>query len=131
MKPSPAATRPICDTEGRMKSLHVSGFAALLLMTTLAAAQDVWIQNDGYLKSGINDCSVAGDDRAICRNFTGDALNRLFGITEFCTKSRCMMAVEIEWKIRNNPDKWSTLGNASDQAVLDKARELAGTKAVL
>ena len=114
-----------------MKSLRAFGFATLLLLPVLALAEDVWTKNDGYLKSAINDCSAAGADRTVCRNFTGEALNRLFGIGDFCTESRCMMAVEIEWEIRSHPDKWGALGSANDQAVLDKARELAGTKAVV
>jgi hypothetical protein len=114
-----------------MKSLRVFGFATLLLLPALASAEDVWTRNGGYLKSAINDCSAADADRTVCRNFTGEALNRLFGIRDFCTESRCMMAVEIEWEIRNHPDKWGALGTASDQAVLDKARELAATKAVV
>jgi hypothetical protein len=114
-----------------MKSLRVSAFAALLLMPAFASAEDVWAKNDGYLKSAINDCSAANDDRSVCRNFTGEALNRLFGISDFCIDSRCMRAVEIEWKIRNDPGKWGALGTANDQAVLNKARELAATKAVV
>jgi hypothetical protein len=114
-----------------MKSLRVFCFATLLLLPAFASAEDVWAKNDGYLKSAINDCSAADTDRAVCRNFTGEALNRLFGIGEFCIQSRCLKAVEIEWKIRKDPDKWSVLGTANDQAVLDKARELAGTRAVL
>lgn len=74
-----------------MKFLRVSGFTALLLLPTFAAAGDVWTKNDGYLKSAINDCSAAaGADRTSCRNFTGEALARLFGIGDFCTDSRCM-----------------------------------------
>jgi hypothetical protein len=114
-----------------MKSLRVFGFATVLLLPAFASAQDVWTKNDGYLKSAINDCSAADTDRTVCRNFTGEALNRLFGIRDFCTESRCMRAVEIEWKIRHDPGKWGALGTANDQAVLDKARELAATKAVL
>lgn len=114
-----------------MKSLRAFGFATLLLLPVLGSAQDVWTNNDGYLRSAINDCSTAGADRTVCRNFTGEALDRLFGIGDFCTRSRCMMAVEIEWEIRNNPGKWSALGTANNQAVLDKARALAATKAVL
>jgi hypothetical protein len=114
-----------------MKSLRVFTLATLLALPALASAQDVWTQNDGYLKNAINDCSAADADRTICRNFTGEALNRLFGIGDFCTESRCMKAVEIEWEIRNNPGKWGALGAANDQAVLDKARELAATKAVV
>jgi hypothetical protein len=114
-----------------MKSLRVFGFAALLVLPAFAWAQDVWSKNDDYLKSAINDCTAAGADRTVCRNFTGEALNRLFGIGDFCTESRCMKAVEIEWELRNNPGKWGVLGAANDQAVLDKARELAATKAVV
>jgi hypothetical protein len=114
-----------------MNLLRVFGFAALLLLPAFASAQDIWARNDGYLTSTINDCAAAGADRTVCRNFTGEALNRLFGIGDFCTDSRCMMAVEIEWEIRNHPDKWGPLGAANDQAVLDRARELAATKAVL
>jgi hypothetical protein len=114
-----------------MNLLRVFGFAGLLLLPGFASAEDIWTKNDGYLKSAINDCSAADTDRSVCRNFTGEALNRLFGIGDFCTDTRCMRAVEIEWKIRNAPDKWSALGSANDQAVLDKARELATTKAVV
>ena len=114
-----------------MKSLRVFSFAALLLLPGFASAQDVWAKNDGYLKSAINECTVAGAERTVCRNFTGEALNRLFGIGDFCTDSRCKLAVEIEWEIRNNPGKWAALGAANDQAVLDKARELAATRAVV
>jgi hypothetical protein len=114
-----------------MNLLRVFGFAGLLLLPGFASAEDIWARNDGYLTSAINDCAAAGADRTVCRNFTGEALNRLFGIGDFCTDSRCMMAVEIEWEIRNHPDKWSALGAANDQAVLDRARELAATKAVL
>ena len=114
-----------------MNWLRTCGFAALLLLSAIASAEDTWTKNDGYLKSAINDCSAAASDRTVCRNFTGDALNRLFGIGDFCTDSRCLKAVEIEWEIRNHPDKWGPRGATSDQAVLDKARELAATKAVV
>jgi hypothetical protein len=114
-----------------MKSLRVFAFPILLLLPAVASAEDVWTKNDGYLKGAINDCSAAGADRTVCRNFTGEALKLLFGIGDFCNDSRCMMAVEIEWEIRNDPGKWGELGTANDQAVLDKARELAATKAVV
>jgi hypothetical protein len=114
-----------------MNFLRALGFVIALLLPICASAQDTWTRNDGYLKQAINDCSAAGSDRTACRHFTGEALNRLFGITDFCTESRCLKAVEIEWEIRNHPDKWGALGAASDQAVLDKARELAATKAVV
>lgn len=105
--------------------------ACLFLFPVLASAQDTWEKHDGYLKSAIKACAAARADRTACRNFTGEALGRLFGIGDFCSARRCMKAVEIEWEIRNHPEKWARLGAAGDQAVLDKARELAATKAVV
>jgi hypothetical protein len=113
-----------------MKSLRMAGFV-MLLLPALAAAQDTWSKHGSALKSAIDDCSAAGRDRTACRNFTGEALNKLFGVGDFCTGSRCLMAVEIEWEIRNAPAKWGALGTANDQQVLDKARELAATRAVV
>jgi len=117
-----------------MNSFRSLAFSVLSALCSLASAQDVWTENHGYLKSAINDCSAAsaaGADRAICRNFTGEALKRLFGINDFCVASRCLKPAEIEWRIRHNADKWDPLGSAGDQAVLDKARGLAATRAVL
>jgi hypothetical protein len=113
-----------------MRSLHLAGFV-MLLLPALAVAQDTWSKHGSYLKGAIDDCSAAGRDRTACRNFTGEALNKLFGIGDFCTDSHCLMAVEIEWEIRNAPAKWGALGTANDQKVLDKAREMAATKAVV
>lgn len=104
----------------------------LAMLPLYAQAENTWVSNDGYLKSAINDCTAAGPDRTVCRHFTGEALVRLFGIGDFCNESRCLKAVEIEWELRNNPDKWGALGTANDQKVLDKARELsANGKAVI
>jgi hypothetical protein len=111
----------------------MSRLAILVLLCPVSLhAEDTWVANDGYLKGAINDCMAAGADRAVCRNFTGEALERLFGIGDFCTESRCLKAVEIEWELRNTPAKWEALGAATDQAVLDRGRELAASgKAVL
>lgn len=117
-----------------MNPFRLLAFSGLFVLFPSALAQDVWTENDGYLKSVINDCSAAsapGADRAVCRNFTGEALKRLFGINDFCVASRCLKPLEIESRIRHDADKWNALGNAGDQAVLDNARGLAATRAVL
>lgn len=115
-----------------MRILRVLPVALAALMPLSAHAENTWVSNDGYLRGAIKDCTAAGPDRTVCRHFTGEALVRLFGIGDFCTESRCLKAVEIEWELRNNPDKWGALGAANDQAVLDKARELsANGKAVI
>ena len=108
-----------------MRILRALSVALAALMPLYAHAENAWVSNDGYLRSAIKDCTTAGPDRTICRHFTGEALVRLFGIGDFCTESRCLKAVEIEWELRNKPDKWGALGAANDQAVLDKARELS------
>jgi hypothetical protein len=108
-----------------MKRLSFPACVLLAILPELAAAQQTWVENDGYLKSTINDCRAAGRDRTVCRHFTGEALDRLFGLKGFCRPNRCLKAVEIEWELRNNPDKWTVLGTAADQAALHKARSLA------
>ena len=115
-----------------MKRLDFLLGLILVAASPLALAQQTWVDNDAYLKSAINECRAAGKDRTSCRHFTGEALQRLFGIAEFCKPNRCLKAVEIEWELRHNPGNWTALGAASDQAALDKARELAGKgKAVI
>lgn len=101
--------------------------APVLLLATPLLAQpgSPWADNEAYLKGAIADCRAAGRDRTVCRHFTGQALQKLFGIGDFCKPNRCLKAVEIEWELRNNPDKWTFLGTATDQAALDKARDLA------
>jgi hypothetical protein len=115
-----------------MRILIASLVSLVLLCPVASQAEDTWVANDGYLRSTINDCLSAGADRTACRHFTGEALERLFAIGDFCTESRCLKAVEIEWELRNAPARWEVLGSAGDQAVLDRARESASKgKAVL
>jgi hypothetical protein len=97
----------------------------LLLTLPLSAQADPWKENEAWLKSEIKECRAAGRDRTHCRHFTGEALDRLFGIKDFCKPNRCLKAVEIEWELRTQADKWTLLGTAADQAALDKARDLA------
>jgi hypothetical protein len=104
----------------------------VLLAPCLPALADPWADHDAWLKGAIADCRAAGRDRTACRHFTGEALQKLFGIEDFCRPSRCLKAVEIEWELRNGPDKWTLIGTAADSAALHKARELAALgKAVL
>jgi len=106
--------------------------AAAFSMPLPGQAQDAWAKNEAWLKGAIKDCRASGRDRTTCRHFTGEALDRLFGIKDFCKPNRCLKAVEIEWELRNAPAKWDALGKAADQTALDKARELASAgKAVI
>jgi hypothetical protein len=103
-----------------------------LLAPAPPALADPWTDNETWLKTAIQECRAAGLDRTACRHFAGEALHKLFGIGDFCRPSRCLKAVEIEWELRNHPDKWAPIGTAADQAALHKARELAAQgKAVL
>jgi hypothetical protein len=114
--------------------MHLLRTFALVSLAALplVAQADPWTENEAWLKQAIADCRAVGRDRTTCRHFTGEALQHLFGIGDFCRPSRCLKAVEIEWELRNHPDQWTPIGTAADQASLDKARELAGKgKAVL
>lgn len=95
-------------------------------VSTVHAQGDPWTQRGDWLKSQIDACKAAtSGPRDVCRYLAAEALKELFGIEDFCPATPCMTGPEIEAAIRNDPQKWSVLGSGADQAVLDKARELA------
>jgi hypothetical protein len=107
-------------------------FRSILIAGTLAgltfnahAQNDPWTQHGNWLSAEIQSCKGSVDDVATCNDFAGRALDRLLGVSEFCGDTRCILMAEIEAQLRNNPDRWQLVGGALDQAVLDKARELA------
>jgi hypothetical protein len=100
--------------------------AALCTPALTAYAQsDPWTEHGDWMSSEIQNCKNSAGDVAGCNDFAGRALDRLLGTAEFCGDTRCMLMAEIESELRNNPDRWQLVGGASDQAVLDKAHELA------
>lgn len=100
--------------------------AAAGVVSTAYAQGDPWSQRGDWLKSQIDTCKAATSaSRDVCRYLAAEALRELFGIEDFCPASACMTGPEIEAALRNDPHNWSVLGSAVDQAVLDKARELA------
>lgn len=107
-----------------LRSIITSGFLALLAFNTHAQS-DPWTQHGDWVSSAIKSCQEATDDLSACSDFSAQALDKLLGTDEFCGGSHCLLAVEIEAELRNNPEKWQLIGGASDQAVLDKAREFA------
>lgn len=102
-------------------------FAGVLsgLALTAQAQSDPWTQNGDWVSSLIQSCKDSTGDTTACMDFSGQALDRLLGSNEFCGDSRCMLMAEIENELRNNPEKWQLIGGGADQAVLDKAREMA------
>jgi hypothetical protein len=98
---------------------------------TANAQNDLWTQHGDWITSEIESCKDTVDDVSICNDFAGRALDRLLGVSEFCRDTRCILMADIEAEMRNNPDKWQLVGGASDQAVLDKARELADAGSVV
>ena len=107
-----------------MRSIVTGGFLTLLAFTAQAQS-DPWIQHGDWISSAIKSCQDARDELSPCSNFAAQALDKLIGQDEFCGGSHCLLAAEIEAQLRNNPERWQLIGGASDQAVLDKARELA------
>ena len=101
--------------------------AGVLAGASIAAlAQvDTWAQNSAWVDSAIVQCQSTIDDLVPCQNFTPMALEKLFSIADFVTDSRVMLAAEIATELNRHPETWQSLGQASDQAVLDKAHELA------
>lgn len=107
-----------------LRSIITSGFLTLLAFNAHAQS-DPWTQHGDWISSAIKSCQDASADLSPCSDFSAQALDKLLGTNEFCGGTHCLLAVEIEAELRNNPEKWQLIGGASDQAVLDKARELA------
>jgi hypothetical protein len=98
----------------------------LCLVTATApsrAGQTTWDRNAVWLQEQIEACA-RGTAEFACRYFPARALNQLFGIDEFCTAERCLLAHEIAVEIGKD-GHWSTLGRANDQAILTQAQEMA------
>lgn len=106
------------------RSILMAGIFAGLGFTA-HAQNDPWTEHGDWMSAEIQSCKDTVDDIAVCNDFAGRALDRMLGVNEFCGDSRCKLMAEIEAEMRNNPDKWQLVGGGSDQAVLDKARELA------
>ena len=101
---------------------------ALTGASVVAIAQvDIWAQNDAWIESSISECQSTVEDLTPCQTFTPKAMEKLFNIADFNIDSRVMIAAEIATKLQRHPETWQPLGQASDQAVLDKAHELAST----
>lgn len=103
------------------------GGALIALSCSANAQSDPWTAHGDWVSSAIKSCQQATGDLSPCNDFAGQALDRLLGTTEFCSDSHCMLSAEIEAKLRDNPEHWQLVGGASDQAVLDKARDLAAS----
>jgi hypothetical protein len=88
------------------------------------AQGDTWTQHGDWVSSAIQSCKDETGDTAACREFSGQALDRLLGTTEFCADAGCMLMADIEASLRNTPERWQLIGGASDQGVLDKARDM-------
>jgi hypothetical protein len=99
-------------------------FAGLLagLCATAQAQNDPWTRHGDWISSAIQSCRDG--DAGACGEFAGRALDRLLGAGEFCNESGCMLMAAIEASLRDKPEKWQLIGGASDQGVLDKARDL-------
>jgi len=105
------------------------GRAAALCATVLvevgvaAAAATTWDKNAGWLQEQIQACAHRSGGFS-CTYFPARALNQLFGIGQFCEADRCLRPHEIAAQIARD-QRWTALGQASDQATLSLAREMA------
>ncbi len=109
-----------------MRSILFAGMFAGVTLTAQAQS-DPWTAHGDWVSSAIQGCTESADAIGACTTFAGEALDRLLGASEFCGSDSCMLMAQIESELRNNPDRWQLVGGATDQAVLDKARELAAS----
>lgn len=60
-------------------------------------------------------------DRIACNYFAGRVLNDLYGVTDFRSGGGWMTANNMLDHVRAHPARWSLLGKANSQSVLDEA----------
>ena len=106
------------------RNILLAGILAGASIAALAQV-DTWATNSAWVDSAIVECQSTTDDLTVCQSFTPAALEKLFSIADFVMESRVMIAAEMATEIQRHPETWQSLGAASDQAVLDKAHELA------
>jgi hypothetical protein len=98
--------------------------ATLLLVLPLTAlGQTTWQRNATWLEEQIHDCA-GGDQPATCRNFPARALDRLFAIPDLCAQASCITSTQLAASITRGTT-WSVLGQATEQAVLTQAQDMA------
>jgi hypothetical protein len=88
-----------------------------------SAGETTWDHSANWLREQIGACA-RGTAELACHYFPARALSRLFGIDDFCTAERCLLAHEIGVEVGKD-GHWSMLGHASDQAILNRAQEMA------
>jgi len=75
----------------------------------------------------LKQCVAAVDDVAACNRFVGRALELLFNNSDFKSGSQYLLANDIANGLNTagNIRGWTKLGEASEQAVLEKAQSLS------
>ena len=99
---------------------------AIPFLTLLAAfdagAETTWERNANWLEEQIGECAEGRP--ATCRHFAARALDRLFGLPDLCAQASCISASELAATITKGTG-WSVLGQATEQAVLTQAQDMA------
>ncbi len=99
-------------------------FSCMLAASPAALAGDTtWQRNATWLQEQVGECA-GGEDADACRYFPARALDRLFGVERMCQGEACVNHWQVAETVLEGGG-WSELGNASDQAALTKARDMA------
>lgn len=103
----------------------------LLLIGSRSFAQGVdpeWKTDVQKMLSEYLTCATPIDDQSPCNYFLGRALKRVYGIKDFETgPDKYLSANDIADFVAGS-DKWTKLGDASEQATLDSAAGYANAK---
>jgi hypothetical protein len=68
-------------------------------------------------------CKLAVDDETPCNRFVGEALERIYRVSDFArANNQYASANEIVQLVEVPKNKWQLIGRASDQSVLDRAQ---------
>jgi hypothetical protein len=100
----------------------------------LAGVHPGWEKHLKERLSEFQSCSNQTDDSSPCNRFVGKALADVYGIEDFKDPltGQYLSANEIDAYVVTHPDVWASLGDASNQSVLDAAAtDAANGRAVI
>src|SRR5882672_10754416 len=82
-----------------------------------------WQSHVEWVLHQLETCKQAVDDQTHCNRFVGEALERVYGISDFRRSTNEFYAANDIVQIVEVPkNKWQLIGRASDQSVLDRAQ---------
>jgi hypothetical protein len=116
-----------------MKKLSMLPMLLFCLNVSAQTLNANWQENLDKSLEGFVKCTKTAESAALCYRFSGESVQKVYGINDFFDKSkqRYMLINEIYAYLQSNSE-WTLLGKGYDQDALRKSQERANAgKAVI